>query len=117
MRKTKRGGAPTPIRDKISVSAYNDMPTEFIPSSAYESPSTLREIFSMALMNNLRSDDPSYNPLTNTEEFVDPFKLERIRGSSVVELFNGTMTDLDDTKIRNFLVNLQVGDRLKLTLA
>jgi len=68
-------------------------------------------------MNNLRSDDSSYNPLTNTEEFVDPFKLERIRGSSVVELFNGKMTDLDDTKIRNFLVNLQVGDHLKLTLA
>jgi len=45
MRKTKRGGAPTPIRDKISVAAYNDMPTEFKPSSAYESPSTLREFF------------------------------------------------------------------------
>jgi hypothetical protein len=113
--KTRRGGAPTPISDLISVAAYNDTPTDFRPSSAFISPSTLREIFSIALMNNMRRDDPSYNP-TIAEEFVDSFQLERIRGADVVALFTGTMTELDDNKIRNFLVDLQLGDRLKLTI-
>ena len=116
MKKT-RGGAPAPIRELISVSAYDDRPTNFRPSYAYDLPSSLRDVFSLALMQNLRRDDPTYNPLSDTEEFVDEFKIERIRGTEVEELFTGTMSDLDDTKIKNFLVNLHVGDRLKLTLA
>jgi hypothetical protein len=114
--KSRRGGAPTPIRDLISVAAYNDMPTDFRPSSAYDLPSSLRDIFSLALMQNLRRDDPTYNPLENEELLDDSFKIERIRGAEVAELFTGTMTDLDDNKIRNFLVDLQPGDRLKLTI-
>jgi len=114
--KSRRGGAPTPIRDPIPVAAYNDTPTEFIPSFAYNDTTNLREMFSSALMQNLRRDDPTYNPLENEELLDDPFKIERIRGAEVAELFTGTMTDLDDNKIRNFLVDLQVGDRLKLTI-
>lgn len=117
-RKIKRGGSPTvPISEEIMYTVYNGAEKNFKPNFAYDDPSILREIFSSDLMQNLRGDDPTYDQLTNTDEFVDPFKIERTRGQETDEVYHGTMTDWDDQKIKDFLLKLQPGDRLNLTIA
>ena len=122
MRKTKRGGSPAPIiepaqpiNEPIQFSAYDDPPSNFNPK--VETPDSMRAIFSLALIENMRHDDPDYNPLYNTDELDQPFKIHRIRGEEVKEIFSGEMPQWDNNKINDFLLDLQPGDVVKLTIA
>lgn len=116
-RKSRRGGAPTPISEPIQFSAYDDQRSNFNPNFAYETPSILREIFSSALIHNMRRDDPDYNPLQNTDELDLPVIIQRISGEVEEEIFRGEMPQWDDQKIRDFLVKLKPGDHVRLTIA
>ena len=116
VRKTKRGGAPVPISEPIQFRAYNDEAKFIHPND--ETPDSMRAKFSLALIGNMRYDDPTYDPESSPPEELDqPFKIHRIRGVVVDEIFVGTMTDWDNNKINDFLVGLQPGDHIRLTIA
>lgn len=115
-RKTRRGGVPAqPINELIQFRAYDDPPDSFNPNFA--TPDSMRAIFSLALIENMRRDDPDYNPLYNTDELDQPFKIHRIRGEVEEEIFSDEMSQWDNNKINDFLLGLQPGDVVKLTIA
>ena len=119
VRKSRRGGFPAPIGEPINeliqFRVYNNAPDSFNPN--VETPDSMRAIFSLALIENMRGDDPDYNPLYNTDELDQSFKIHRIRGEVEEEIFSGEMPEWDNNKINDFLLGLQPGDVVKLTIA
>lgn len=119
MRKTRkvrksRGGSPAPINELIQFRVY-DKDDFFNPY--VETPNSMRKIFSSALIENMRLDDQDYNTVYNTDELDQPFKIHRKRGEAEEEIFSGEMQQWDDNKINDFLLGLQPGDVVKLTIA
>ena len=118
IRKTKRGGSPAPpapISEPIQFRAYDDAAENFNPNN--ETPESMRAKFSLALISNLRHDDPTYDRESPQEELDLPFKILRKRGEVDDPIFVGTMTDWDNNKINDFLLGLQPGDNIILTIA
>lgn len=114
-RKVRRGGVPAPISELIHFRTYEDAPDFFNPN--VETPHSMREIFSSALIEHMRHDDPNYTLELNRQELGLPVIIQRIRGEVEEEIFRGEIPHWDDQKIRDFLVQLQVGDQVKLTIA
>ncbi len=123
VRKSRRGGVPAPISEPISqpiseliyFRTYEDAPDSFNPN--VETPHSMREIFSSALIEHLRHDDSNYTLELNTQELGLPVIIQRIRGEVEEEIFRGEMPQWDDQKIRDFLLQLQPGDQVKLIIA
>jgi hypothetical protein len=113
-KKSRRGGAPAPINELIYFRTYEDAPDSFNPN--VERPHSMREIFSSALIEHMRRDDPNYTLELNTQELGLPVIIQRIRGAVEEEIFRGEIPQWDDQKIRDFLVQLQPGDQVKLII-
>ena len=124
MRKTRkvrsrRGGVPAPINEPISeriyFRTYQDEPDFFNPN--VERPDSIKEIFSSALIEHMRRDDPNYTFESNSQVLGLPVIIQRIRGEEVVEIFRGEIPHWNNDTITNFLSELQPGDRIRLTIA
>lgn len=114
-RKVRRGGVPAPISERIYFNTYEDEPDFFNPN--VETPNSMKEIFSSALIEHLRRDDPDYTLESNRQQLDLPVIIQRIRGEEVVEIFRGEIPDWNNDTITNFLSELQPGDRIRLTIA
>ena len=112
-RKSRRGGAPTPIREAI-LFTVSDMPPgtvrQFRPDYAFRMLDSLKELFIQSV-NDYKEEEPEDD--TVLEEDI---QIHRIRDAEDIIIFEGKIATWTNIQMQTFLSGLQVGDRVHIEL-
>ena len=120
MRKSRKikGGYPTPINVLMPFTVSNVPRGDFRPRFAFERPNFLKEIFISAVFEHIHADDPVVDLFSQNEEILEDehasVQIHRIRGTEDTIEFDGNIKIWEEEQIKNFVANIQEGDRINI---
>ena len=118
MRKSRRGGYPTPINVMMPFTVSNVPKGNFRPRVAFERPNFLKEIFISAVFEYIHADDPVEDLFSQNEEILEEehasVQIHRIRGAEYSIEFDGNIHAWTPAQIKDFVANIKEGDRINI---